>query len=100
MLLEPGQRTIEITNRDYFIVLDSTREVSGKADCNTCGGSYTRGLADSISIRLACTKMGCPSGSYGAQFQEAVMQSSRYRIDANTLRLLGSAGREVILSAR
>jgi heat shock protein HslJ len=54
-----------------------------RADCNTCGGSFT---ADEDTLSFgpqACTLAACGAGSFDAQFQAALGSVSKYNIDVS-----------------
>ena len=69
-LIEPDRvAPIQIPNPDlYTLTLGNDGRVSVRADCNNCSASYT---LDGSRLRigaLACTLIGCPSGSLGASY--------------------------------
>jgi heat shock protein HslJ len=64
------------------------------ADCNQCGGPYTIGPADSISVELVCTEMYCGDDSQGGLFELAINHATTYDHDNASLCLEFSNGEE------
>jgi heat shock protein HslJ len=64
------------------------------ADCNQCGGPYTLGPDDSISIELACTEMYCGDDSQGGLFAYALNNATSYSHDNTSLQLVFSSDSE------
>jgi heat shock protein HslJ len=72
---------------NYTVAFHDDGSVGVKADCNTCGGTYSENPGASLlSISsLACTKMGCGSDSKGDLFAAILGNVSRYSIKSDTL---------------
>ncbi len=64
--------------------------VIATADCNQCGGLYTLGAGNSISISLGCTEMYCGDDSQGDLFADALSSVASYDLDNVSLRLIFS----------
>ena len=70
---------------------DGLRIAEGTADCNQCGGPYTLGPADSISIEFACTEMYCGDDSQGGLFELALNYAMTYSLSDSSLSLAFSS---------
>jgi heat shock protein HslJ len=69
----------------YTIEFRMDGRVSIKADCNTCGGSYS---ADDTTINfglLACTRAFCGDDSLDSEFEVVFVGTRTYRIDEGRL---------------
>ena len=75
----------------YTIQLLPDGSVRVRADCNLGGGRYE---ANDVELRLgpiATTKKGCPAGSQGRAFLEALSRVDAYRFEGIEL-VLATAG--------
>lgn len=69
----------------YTIEFGSDGRVSIKADCNTCGGSYS---SDDTTINfglLACTRAYCGDDSLDGEYEVVFVGTRTYRIDEGQL---------------
>ena len=76
----------------YTFQLLGDGTVRVRADCNRGGGRYE---ANDVELRfgpIATTKKGCPAGSRGREFLDALAKTERYRFEGVELVLAPSDG--------
>ena len=81
-----GVPMITVPNPDqYTLRLGNDGRLSVRADCNQCGGTYSL-EGDTLKVgNLACTLVGCPSGSLDSAYGAALGGSSTLAISDSQL---------------
>lgn len=81
-----GVPMITVANPDqYTLRLGNDGRLSVRADCNQCGGTYSL-EGDTLKVgNLACTLVGCPSGSLDSAYGAALGGSSTLAISDSQL---------------
>ena len=86
-------RPADVASPDrYTFQLLGDGSVRVKADCNRGGGRYE---ANDVELRfgpIATTKKGCPAGSRGREFLDALARTDRFRFEGVELVLASSDG--------
>lgn len=85
--------------RTYTVTFRSDGSIGAQADCNTCGGSYTRDGNVLDVDGLVCTEIACPGRSRGSAFSAAIGRARSFAIRDNRLLLAYGDGRGLLLRA-
>jgi heat shock protein HslJ len=85
--------------RTYTVAFRSNGSVTARADCNTCGGSYTRSGSVLDVEGLVCTEIACGSPSRGIAFEAAIADARRFSIRGSQMVLAYGDGRGLLLRA-
>lgn len=80
-------RTVIAFPENYTANFDLSGNVTLKADCNGCTGSYTENAAAATLMitGLGCTKIACGAGSQGALFSSDLGNVRKFAIKGDTL---------------
>lgn len=85
--------------RTYTVAFRANGSVTARADCNTCGGSYTRS-GTVLDVRgLVCTEIACEAPSRDVAFASAVADAGSFSIRADQMVLSYGDGRGLLLRA-
>ncbi len=94
-LLQPWGEGAVLTpsGATYTLTLTSTGTLSVRADCNTCGASFTL-VGDSLTVSplLACTRAACSTASFEAMYTRILAGESTVGISGSTMALVSSRG--------
>ncbi len=94
-LLQPfGQGAVLTpTGTTYTLTLAATGTLATRADCNTCGGTFTL-VGDSLTVAsaLACTRAACSTASFEAMYIRILDGESTVGISGGTMALVSSRG--------
>jgi heat shock protein HslJ len=87
-----GQSAVPVPDPGrYTLQLDPTGRLSVRADCNTCGGSYTlSGPSLTVGNALACTRAFCGTASLDTAFLAALSGTQTVTVSATNLALRGN----------
>ncbi|WP_396623909.1 META domain-containing protein [Luteitalea sp.] len=80
----PGGATYTITFGD--------QQLSTRADCNTCGGSYSIAGQTLTTGALACTRAACPTMAFESTYTQMLGGTSTVAIAGSTLTLTSTRG--------
>ena len=94
-LLQPyGQGAVLTpTSTTYTLTLTSSGTLSTRADCNTCGATFTL-VGDSLTVAplLTCTLAACSTASFQAMYTRILTGESTVGIAGSTMALVSSRG--------
>ena len=108
-LVGPTWRLVEMTlpdgtvlrpeaDDDLTLTFDADGRVSGRADCNRFGGSYTLGADGRLRLdQVVSTLMACPAPSQGEAFLRLLNGVNHASVAGGQLSLRGAAG-EMLLA--
>jgi heat shock protein HslJ len=85
--------------RAYTVAFRADGRVAARADCNTCGGSYTRSGRGLEVEGLVCTEIACGSPSRGVAFEAAIADARSFSIRGSQMVLAYGADRGLLLRA-
>lgn len=83
----------------YTVAFRADGSVAARADCNTCGGSYTRSGRRLEVEGLVCTEIACASPSRGVAFEAAIADARSFSIRGSQMVLAYGADRGLLLRA-
>jgi len=78
----------EVPGGQTYTLIFRAEGLSGDADCNSYGASYTLGTDNTISVgNIAATEVACGPNSMEAQYYSELEGAASYDLTATTLRL-------------
>jgi heat shock protein HslJ len=89
----PGTATITVPNPEQFTVrFEDNGNLSVRADCNSCGGSYTLDGASLSISAVACTRVACPVPGLDTIFTQALESIRSATVSGQQLTISGAGG--------
>lgn len=85
-IITHGRHSYTPAGQTYSLFFESEDELSGRADCNVYGGSYTEHRGKELTIReLHSTEIACGEDSFDALFLDDLYNTDAYEQDGDAL---------------
>lgn len=76
----------------FTVQFGADGQLSARADCNGCGGSYSLGGDRLVVSQLACTLIACPNAPFDGRYLNLLIGDSTFEVQAGQLTVRSSRG--------
>jgi heat shock protein HslJ len=87
-----GPETVPPDPSRFTVEFEADGQLSARADCNGCGGTYELGDDSLVVEDLACTLIACQANGLDTQFITLLDGSSEVDLDGDELEISSSRG--------